>query len=356
MKNSFDFSNPKIRNYTIASLFCIALAAGGHALLANLFPEVESSAFRAASLFVLAMSSGFLLLKNIFVLTDSFRYPQLEASLRRTIPLSLASLAILYLTDFDKIDNFENSVLPFLSNGAVRRFGYLILAGAAAFIGERIFSIEDSAPRAANEKTNRPGKALAAIGSAASCLVLMALSFEFFALPNEFAPNPIAGVNIIISGFLSALAMSFMIGTRTKLLKDKNEIFGMGRLIFGFSIFWAYVNFSEILISTYSLSAEGSYGRIAGYENFGRIYVSFLLCFAIPFVFLLARRAKSNPLLLRLSSVAIIHGSYITILRYFDYSLNLPTSIAIFAMTGWWALFWIGSKIRSNDVIKYYGA
>ena len=353
MEKQFDFGNPQFRKYAIAAAVSIVLAVGAHYLLSLYFPEHEPQAFRAASLFVLAMSSGFLLMKNMLVLTASRRFAGMEKALRRTIPLSFASLVILYLTDFDNINISGNSPLQFLASGVVRRYVYLALAALAAFLGDRIYSIEGETfppEMRSSDQVNRPAKAYASVGTVISCIMMMALAFEYFVLPAGLAPNPIAGVNIIITGFLSALAMAFMIGMRTKNLADATEIVGMGKLIFGFSIFWAYINFSEILISTYSLSAEGAYGEIAGYENYGRIYVSFLLCFAIPFVLLLARRAKSNTLLLRLSSVAIIHGSYITILRYFDISLNLTASLAIFAMTGWWALFWIGDKMRSSQI------
>ncbi len=354
MEKQFDFGNPQFRNYAIAAFISIALAVGAHFLLSQYFPELEPQMFRAGSLFVLAMSTGFLLMKNLLVLTDSRRFLGLEATLRRTIPLCFASVVVLYLNDFDKIDLFNNSPFQFLATGVLRRYIYSIMALVAGLIVDRIFTAEGATlPMllGSTERINRPAKSYAAFGTAISCILLMALAFEYFVFPAGLAANPIAGVNIIITGFLSSLAMAFMIGIRTKNLTEKVEILGLGKLIFGFSIFWGYVNFSEILISTYSLSAEGSYGRIAGYDSFGRIYVSFLLCFAIPFVFLLARRAKSNLLLLRLASVAIIHGAYITVLRYFDISLNLPSSLAVFAMTGWWALFWIGDKMRAKKDI-----
>jgi hypothetical protein len=116
------------------------------------------------------------------------------------------------------------------------------------------------------------------------------------------------------------------------LLKDKgylkavtfSSIHDLGKLMFGFSVFWTYVWFSQFLLIFYAnLPEETIYfrERFSGYGGryFAPFIINLLLNFVFPFLILMARDSKRNRTFLKLACSSILIG------HWFDfYQMQMP--------------------------------
>jgi hypothetical protein len=116
------------------------------------------------------------------------------------------------------------------------------------------------------------------------------------------------------------------------LLKDQgylkavtfSSIHDLGKLMFGFSVFWAYVWFSQFLLIFYAnLPEETIYFRERFSGHGGRYFAPFIinliLNFVFPFLILMARESKRNMTFLKLACGSILVG------HWFDfYQIQMP--------------------------------
>jgi hypothetical protein len=88
----------------------------------------------------------------------------------------------------------------------------------------------------------------------------------------------------------------------------------VGGLMFGFSIFWAYFYFSQLIVIWYgNLPEEVQYlARRIGYHTpyWALARVIFGLCWVTPFAVLLGKRAKMNPRVVSIVGIIILLGFY----------------------------------------------
>jgi hypothetical protein len=100
---------------------------------------------------------------------------------------------------------------------------------------------------------------------------------------------------------------------------DLNKLMGvqqlhdLGKLAFAFTVFWAYLFFSQYLVIWYGKlpweqawiihRAEAPWGMLSA--------LAVLLCFVIPFAGLIGRKAKMTPNLLRLFTTVILVGLWL---------------------------------------------
>ncbi len=125
---------------------------------------------------------------------------------------------------------------------------------------------------------------------------------------------------------LAAIMLTIILLKERGYLKVVNfsAIQDLGKLVFGFSVFWAYVWFSQYLLIYYAnLPEETIYfrERLSGYD--GRYYTSFMinivLNFVFPFLILMARESKRNYTFLKLACGSILIG------HWFDfYQMMMP--------------------------------
>jgi hypothetical protein len=88
----------------------------------------------------------------------------------------------------------------------------------------------------------------------------------------------------------------------------------VGGLMFGFSIFWVYFYFSQMIVIWYgNLPEEVHYlAKRIGYHTpyWALARGIFALCWVTPFVVLLGKRAKMNPRVVSTVGVLILLGFY----------------------------------------------
>lgn len=127
---------------------------------------------------------------------------------------------------------------------------------------------------------------------------------------------------------LAALMLTIILLKEQGYLKavKLSTIHDLGKLMFGFSIFWAYTWFSQYLLIFYANMAEETIYFVERMEGYGGRYfapfiINLILNFAFPFLILMARGSKRNFTLLKLACGAILVG------HWFDfYQMIMPSA------------------------------
>ncbi|WP_367916601.1 quinol:cytochrome C oxidoreductase [Leadbetterella sp. DM7] len=154
---------------------------------------------------------------------------------------------------------------------------------------------------------------------------------------------------------LSAMMLAIIFLKENGYLKAVNmsTIQDLGKLIFGFSIFWTYTWFSQYLLIYYAnLPEETIYfqERTGGYG--GRYLAPFLLSlvlnFVFPFLILMARNSKRNFTLLKLACVAVLVG------HWFDFYQMIMPGVA--KDQGGIGLIEVGTTLAFASVFIYFVA
>lgn len=98
-------------------------------------------------------------------------------------------------------------------------------------------------------------------------------------------------------------------------LLTANHLHDLGKLMFGFSIFWTYIWFSQFMLIWYAnLPEESVYfnQRLGGFE--GRytwmFFFNLIINFAFPFLALMTRDAKRQMIILKIVCIAILVGHW----------------------------------------------
>ena len=128
----------------------------------------------------------------------------------------------------------------------------------------------------------------------------------------------VAGLAAIMLAVITLKEKGYLQGVNESAIHD------LGKLMFGFSIFWTYVWFSQYLLIFYAnLPEETIYfrERISGFGGryFAPFMISLLLNFLFPLLVLMARGSKRRFTLLKLACGAILIG------HWFDfYQMHMP--------------------------------
>jgi hypothetical protein len=85
----------------------------------------------------------------------------------------------------------------------------------------------------------------------------------------------------------------------------------LGKFMFAFTVFWAYVWLSQYLLIWYAqIPEEMYYYQIRWEEYHYNFIINFALCFCVPFLGLLMRSAKRNPVVMTVIGIILILGHY----------------------------------------------
>ena len=127
------------------------------------------------------------------------------------------------------------------------------------------------------------------------------------------------GWYVFASWWVSGLALIAFIAV---LLKDKgylkvvneNHLHDLGKFIWGFSIFWTYIWFSQFLLIYYANIPEESIyfiERLHSDKYVGFFFINLILNFFLPFLLLMTRQAKRHSRMLKVVCPMIIFGHWI---------------------------------------------
>lgn len=158
-------------------------------------------------------------------------------------------------------------------------------------------------------------------------ILVYALSFTFAAVDLLMALEPhwystIFGVYVFAASFTATIATVILLtvalreGGYLKGFVTEEHYHDLGKLLFAFCIFWAYIAFSQYMLIWYgNLPEETVYflkrmGQ-GTWQPFGVMLP--ILRFVLPFLILLRRDAKRHPLPLAVAALCVLIGHYVDI-------------------------------------------
>lgn len=100
---------------------------------------------------------------------------------------------------------------------------------------------------------------------------------------------------------------------------NENHVHDLGKLLFGFSIFWTYLWFDQFMLQWYANMPEETSFWV---KRFGHGYFKFTIFFALiinfvfPLIFLIKRGNKRNFKIIGFGSALLIFGHYIDFFNY----------------------------------------
>ena len=128
------------------------------------------------------------------------------------------------------------------------------------------------------------------------------------------------GWYVFASWFISGLAattLTVIILKQMGYMKmvNANHLHDLGKFVFGFSIFWTYIWFSQFMLIWYANIPEESIyfrERIGGYNDHYTwiLFTNLIVNFAFPFLVLMTRDAKRQMIMLKLVCVVILIGHW----------------------------------------------
>jgi hypothetical protein len=204
----------------------------------------------------------------------------------------------------------------------VRGALYFVIWSAAALVLCRRSARRDRATLAVDSPEGAPHAAERAFSAAFLPLVCLALTFAAFDWLMSLQPfwiSSIFGVYVFAGGFVASLGLVAVLAhlaAQAGVAPIRPSHFhALGRLMFGFTIFWAYIAFFQALLIAlpnrpeevvfYVLRLEGGWRAV--------VWVLILGRFVVPFFILLPRAIKFRGAALAWVGAGLVLGHYIDI-------------------------------------------
>ena len=311
------------RAYVVNWLFFTSVAAGAMALMAATTitkARWNWSVRRVGLAFVAFLPISFLLLLPMLGLREGY-FPWIEAMAHDPIIQKKAAyLNIPFLIT-------RNVVGAALLFGTFLYMAYLylrpdlgLLKEGAGGGGDQGIQRLTQGWRGQKEEEVRSYKRLARLGPISLILYSVVMSIFAFDWAMSLEPHwfsTIFGAWFFMGAFWGGVAATAWATVYAKSKDpDLNKLMGpqqlhdLGKLSFAFSIFWAYLFFSQYLVIWYGKlpweqawiihRAEAPWGTLSA--------LTFVLCFVVPFAGLLGLKAKLTPWILRLFTTVILIG------------------------------------------------
>jgi len=199
--------------------------------------------------------------------------------------------------------------VPFFGARAVLYFVVWALLGFAFFK----YSTQEDGSK--NPEWTLKAQRLAPVGTAAFALTLTFAAFDWLMGLDPAWFSTIFGVYIFATSVVSSLSVMILL---TMALRDagplKNVVtvehyHDLGKLLFGFNVFWAYIGFSQMMLIWYAALPEETPFYHKRWDDGPWAGVSLLVLvghFVIPFLFLISRNVKRRLPLLRLGALLML--------------------------------------------------
>lgn len=199
----------------------------------------------------------------------------------------------------------------------IRSLGYFVIWGILVTLLNRFSLRQDSG---ASDSLTQKLRKVSAPGMILFAITISFSSFDWMMSLDAHWYSTIFGLYWFSGSFVAVLCMMVLMGLyqRSKSIL-KNEVTSehyhdLGKLIFGFTVFWAYMGFSQYLLIWYAnIPEETVWYYHRWYNNWQ--WVSLVLIFghfALPFLVLITRAAKRHPVVLGVTAL------WLLLMRWFD--------------------------------------
>ncbi len=130
--------------------------------------------------------------------------------------------------------------------------------------------------------------------------------------------------SMLAAGFAALIILIYVLKRMGYLeLVNDEHLHDIGKYLFGFSIFWAYLWFSQYMLIWYANMPEETIYFIERHNHFsGVFYVNLILNFVVPFMLLMTRQSKRVFNILIPVSVVVIIGHWLDL-----YMMIMPGTV-----------------------------
>jgi hypothetical protein len=176
----------------------------------------------------------------------------------------------------------------------------------------------------AQDKTGDDNLTHKTVGWSIAFLLSFALSYSLFGVDLIMSLQPhwystIFGVYLFAGLFQSTIAMMILLiqyCMKKGLLigyVNENHMHDLGKFMFAFTVFWAYIAYSQYMLIWYANLPEETAFYIPRVTGSWTIVSACLLLFkfVVPFLALLSRRAKRDPNMLKAVAILILIMQYV---------------------------------------------
>ena len=174
------------------------------------------------------------------------------------------------------------------------------------------------------DKTGEDNLSERSVGWSIGFLMTFAISFSLFAVDLIMSLQPhwfstIFGVYCFAGLFQSTMAAMILLILHCRKqgvlngLVDENHLHDLGKYMFAFTVFWAYIAYSQYMLIWYANLPEETVfyiPRVTGAWMYSSAAL-LLFKFIVPFLVLLSRRAKRSPAVLSTVAVLILVMQYV---------------------------------------------
>jgi hypothetical protein len=161
-------------------------------------------------------------------------------------------------------------------------------------------------------------------------IALFALSISFCAFDWIMSLNPhwystmlgvyyFAGSIMVVYALMLLTTFAVRGGTKMGNYISTEHIHDLGKLLFGFNVFWTYIAFSQYFLIWYgNIPEETEFYAMRSLGEHGAHWLPWSIAlmvghFAVPFLFLMSRHIKRNPLLIGLGAAWMLVIHYVDI-------------------------------------------
>lgn len=259
------------------------------------------------------------------------RMRQVAESLVSFLPFSLI-LLIIMLPGSDHIFSWLSKVhiheakktylnLPFLFGRNIIGLGILTFL-SIVFVKKR---------RAADENNSNRPRALAVVLLLVYVFVYTIMAFDFIMSLSPHWYSTIMGMHFFTSCFYTGLAVIIITAVFGKWhlfprdFMTEDDFHDIGKLTFGFSLFWMSLLWSQFLVIWYGNIPEETeflYLRMYKQPWESITWLVILLAFIIPFIILMNRKGKTTQVVSGFVGFLILIGSYLHLFVLIVPSLN----------------------------------
>jgi len=327
-------------NRTVATLFVVAVVAAAASAF-GFFRDREQFAFSylVSFAFFLSLSLAglfFVMLQHLTRAGWSVAVRRVAESMGMTVPAFVilflpVALGIHDLYHWSHADVMEHDALlrhkePFLNSTffLVRAAVYFVVWGVLAryFYVTSVRQDQSRDPRltVVMQRRSAPGMVLFAF-------TLTFMSFDWIMSLDPHWYSTIFGVYIFSGSALAGFAVIFLVVRGVQgagYLRDivrLDHYRDLGRLLFAFTVFWAYIAFSQYFLIWYGNIPEETVFFVDRLEGSWRAVTMVLAAghFGVPFLLLMSRWTKNKPAIIGLMAV------WILVMHYLDvYWLIMP--------------------------------
>lgn len=255
------------------------------------------------------------------------------------IPILIGMNELYHWTDSEAVagDHLLQHKSPYLNTGffIIRTIVYFVIWTALA---RMLYKTSISQDRGFQQGQIQKLRKISAPGMVLFALSVTYAAFDWLMSQDAHWYSTIFGVYVFAGGLVSALAfiafMSLFL-RRRGILSDSittEHYHDLGKLIFAFMVFWAYVAFSQYFLIWYANIPEETIWFHYRYRGSWK-FVSLLLVFGyfvIPFIILISRGAKRNLTLMK------IMAGWLLFMHWVDlYWIIMPNHKSLNAWISW---------------------